>query len=203
MRGAAASTRISTYTRRIFLMLGLLLLAACGGQMSHQPRHDPLEASLFWEDGRSSRDLVPGTVARGLLREDEHLYNATIDGRMADSFPFPVTMEVMERGQVRYNIYCAPCHGHTGDGDGMIVQRGFSPPASFHEERLRLAPEGYYFSVITNGFGAMYSYAYRIPPEDRWAIIAYVRALQFSQYAPVEALSPQDLAEIERLGEGD
>lgn len=181
------------------LLLALLLLSACGGQMSRQPRHDPLDASLFWEDGRSSRDLVPGTVARGLLREDEHLYGAIADGTLAASFPFPVTMDVMARGQERYDIYCAPCHGHAGYGDGMIVQRGFTPPNSFHEERLRLAPEGYYFNVITNGFGAMYSYADRIPPEDRWAIIAYVRALQFSQYAPVEALSPDDLAQFEAM----
>jgi mono/diheme cytochrome c family protein len=183
------------------LLLAILLLAACGGQMSHQPRHDPLDASFFWEDGRSSRDLVPGTVARGRLRDDEHLYGAVAEGTLATSFPFPVTMEVMARGQERYNIYCAPCHGHTGYGDGMIVQRGFTPPNSFHEERLRLAPEGYYFNVITNGFGAMYSYAYRVPPEDRWAIIAYIRALQFSQHAPVEALSAQDLAAIEEMSD--
>jgi mono/diheme cytochrome c family protein len=199
MRSVVCRRRSSGITQRLSVLLGILLLAACSGQMSHQPRQDPLDASSFWEDGRSSRDLVPGTVARGLLREDEHLYEAITDGVLAASFPFPVTMEVMARGQERYNIYCAPCHGHAGYGDGMIVQRGFTPPNSFHEERLRLAPEGYYFNVITNGFGAMYSYAYRIPAEDRWAIIAYVRALQFSQYAPVDALTPDDLAHLEGL----
>jgi mono/diheme cytochrome c family protein len=201
IRPAASKHPSLKKIRRLCFLLSILLLAACSGQMSHQPRHDPLEASYFWEDGRASRDLIPGTVARGLLREDTHFYEAMDNGTLADTFPFPVTMEVMERGQIRYNIYCAPCHGHTGHGDGMIVQRGFTPPNSFHDERLRMAPEGYYFSVITNGFGAMYSYAYRIPPEDRWAIIAYIRALQFSQYAPVGALSPQDLAELERLGD--
>lgn len=188
--------------RRTFTLLALytLFLAACGGQMSDQPRYEPLEASRFFADGKASRDLVPGTVARGRLWDDAHLYEGMEEGGVAENFPFPVNMDVLERGQERYNIFCAPCHGLAGYGNGMIVQRGFSPPTSFHEERLREAPVGYYYSVITNGFGAMYSYASRIPPEDRWAIIAYVRALQFSQHAPVDNLPAVDREQVQRAG---
>ncbi len=180
--------------RFIFVALVLMLftLSACGGQMSDQPRYEPLESSLFFEDGKASRDLVAGTVARGQLREDTLRYTGRVDGRLADTFPFPVTMAVLERGQERYEIFCAPCHGFAGYGDGMIVQRGFSPPPSFHDERLRNVPVGYFFDVITNGFGAMYSYRDRIPPDDRWAIISYVRALQYSQNAPVSALPAEE-----------
>ena len=183
-------------TRFALPILILFLCAACGGQMSDQPRYEPLEPSTFFEDGKASRDLVEGTVARGLLSDDTLRYAGRVDGQLADTFPFPVTMEVLERGQERYDIYCAPCHGYAGYGDGMIVQRGFSPPPSFHEDRLRAAPVGYYFDVITNGFGAMYSYRSRIRPDDRWAIIAYVRALQYSQNAPVADLNQEELENL-------
>jgi mono/diheme cytochrome c family protein len=188
------------FYRSLALTLILLVLAACGGQMSDQPRYEPLEPSRFFADGKASRDLVAGTVARGQLRADAHFYEGTVEGGPADTFPFPVTIEVLERGQERYQIFCAPCHGLTGSGDGPIVQRGFTPPNSFHIERLREAPPGYYFNVITNGFGAMYSYAYRVPPADRWAIIAYVRALQFSQHAPLDTLPAEDQEQVRRLG---
>jgi mono/diheme cytochrome c family protein len=177
-------------------ILILLLCAACGGQMADQPRYEPLEASTFFEDGKASRDLVAGTVARGLLRDDTHRFDGNVDGQLAETFPFPVTMDVLAHGQERYDIFCAPCHGYAGYGDGMIVQRGLSAPPSFHEERLRAAPVGYYFDVITNGFGAMYSYRSRIPPDDRWAIIAYVRALQYSQNAPVADLNQEELENL-------
>ena len=174
------------------VLCGLFLLAACQQQMRDQPKYKPLAPSTFFKDGRSSRHLVPGTVARGYLKTDAHLYTGTVNGNVADTFPFPVTREILKRGQERYNIFCSPCHDHIGTGRGMIVQRGFQPPPSFHIERLRQAPVGHFFSAVTNGFGAMYSYASRIPPRDRWAIIAYIRALQLSQRAtladvPVEA----------------
>lgn len=151
--------------------------------MADQPKYQPLQASTFFEDGRASRPRVPGTVARGQLRADEALYTGSTGGKLVDTFPFPVTPAVLQRGRERYNIFCAPCHDQVGTGRGMIVQRGFQPPPSFHIERLREAPVGYFFTVITNGFGAMYDYADRIPPRDRWAIIAYIRALQLSQHA--------------------
>jgi mono/diheme cytochrome c family protein len=122
-------------------------------------------------------------------------------GTPVEEFPFPITREIVERGQNRYNIYCAPCHAITGNGDGMIVQRGFSPPPSFHSDRLRDAPVGYYYDVITNGFGRMYSYSSRIQPADRWAIIAYIRALQLSQNAPANELPAEDRAQVEGAGQ--
>jgi len=163
------------------ILLCCLFLAACEQQMADQPKYEPLETSTLFADGRSSRPLIPGTVARGHLKTDEHLYTGQSGGALADTFPFLVTREILERGRERYNIFCAPCHDHVGNGRGMIVQRGFQPPPSFHIDRLREAPVGYFFTVITNGFGAMYDYAARIPPRDRWAIIAYIRALQLSQ----------------------
>lgn len=175
----------------------LLAMAGCGGQMSRQPRYEPLEMSRFFADGQSARPPVPGTVARGQAREDAHFYAGIVDGQLATTFPFPVTLEVLERGQERYNISCTPCHGLTGAGDGMIVQRGFSPPPTFHQDRLRNAPVGHYYNVITDGFGAMYSYGYQIEPADRWAIIAYIRALQRSQRAPLDTLSPEERAQLD------
>ena len=154
--------------------------------MHDQPRYEPLEASSFFQDGRSARPLVAGTVARGELHEDEQFYTGKAGGTLVSTFPFPVTREVLERGQERYNIFCSPCHARVGNGQGIIVQRGFRQPSSFHIDRLREAPVGYFFEVITNGFGSMYDYADRIPPPDRWAIIAYIRALQLSQHATLE-----------------
>jgi mono/diheme cytochrome c family protein len=153
--------------------------------MHDAPRYEPLEASTFFADGRSSRTPVANTVARGTLREDEHLYQGKVGGTLAESFPMPVTIEVMARGRERFNVFCAPCHGRTGQGNGMVVQRGFRAPPSFHEERLRTAPVGYFYDVQTNGFGAMSDYAAQVPVADRWAIAAYIRALQFSQRATV------------------
>lgn len=188
------SSRCTIQLNIVFGIVCLVLLVGCGGQMADQARYDPLEASTFFEDGRSSRDLVPNTVARGRLQVDEHLYAGSVDGQLVTEFPFPVTTEVLDRGQERYNIYCSPCHGMDGYGEGIVAQRGLRAPPSFHQERLRQVPVGHYYDVITNGFGAMYSYAYRIPPEDRWAIIAYVRALQLSQNATLEDV-PADVRE--------
>ena len=151
--------------------------------MHDAPRYEPLEASTFFADGRASRTLVANTVARGQLREDTHLNEGRVDGQLATTFPMPVTPAVMARGQERFNVFCAPCHGQTGSGNGMVVQRGFRAPPSYHEERLRNAPVGYFFDVMTNGFGAMQDYAAQVPVADRWAIAAYIRALQLSQRA--------------------
>ena len=170
-----------------------MLLAGCRLDMHIQPKYLPDEPTTFFNDGRSERPVVPGTVARGQLRTDELLYTGKENGVVADRFPFAMTRADLERGRERYNIYCTPCHDYTGGGQGMIVQRGFPPPPSFHLERLRQAPAGHYFEVITNGFGSMYSYASRVEPEDRWRIAAYIRALQLSQHATM-----QDVPENER-----
>lgn len=163
-----------------------LLTASCRQDMHDQPRYEPLERSNFFSDQRAARPAIAGTVARGQLNLDEHLHTGKINGALAATFPFPITKDVLHRGQERFNIFCSPCHGRVGDGRGMIVQRGFRQPPSFHIQRLREAPPGYYFDVITNGFGAMYSYASRVPVEDRWAIAAYIHALQLSQNATLE-----------------
>jgi mono/diheme cytochrome c family protein len=167
--------------------------------MHDQPRYKPLAASPFFADGRSARPPVAGTVARGddELRADELLYTGMANGAPADAYPYPVTASVLVRGQERYTIYCTPCHGATGAGDGMIVQRGFRRPVSFEDERLREAPAGYFVDVMTNGFGAMADYAVQVAPRDRWAIAAYVRALQFSQRASLADVPAVDRVHLE------
>jgi mono/diheme cytochrome c family protein len=158
--------------------------SACRLDMHVQPRENPLSRSAFFADQRSARPPVEGTVARGQLHEDSYLYTGKIGNNTGDVMPFAVTSEVLARGQERYNIYCAPCHSRVGDGNGFIPSRGFSrQPPSYHTPRLQKAPLGYFFDVITNGFGIMPDYASQISPEDRWKIIAYVRALQLSQNA--------------------
>jgi mono/diheme cytochrome c family protein len=174
-----------------------LTLVACRQDMHTQPRYQPLAASDFFADGRSARPLVAGTVARGHLRTDARFSTGYDNGVLITQFPFAITKQEILRGQERFNIYCSPCHGRLGDGEGMIVQRGFSHPPTYHSDRLRQAPVGHFFDVITNGFGAMHSYAARVQPRDRWAIIAYIRALQLSQTAS-SALVPADKrAELE------
>jgi hypothetical protein len=151
--------------------------------MHDQPRYKPYAPSAFFADGLSARPIDPRTVARGDLREDDLLYHGKIGGKDADVFPFAVTREVLNRGRERYNIFCSPCHGRAGDGAGMIPQRGFRHPPSFHIARLREAPAGHFVDVIEAGFGAMMDHAARVRPRDRWAIAAYIRTLQFSQNA--------------------
>lgn len=162
-----------------------ILLAGCRLDMHVQPKYLPYEPTTFFDDGRSERPVVPGTVARGHLHLDELLYTGKENGVLADKFPFPITRADLERGRERYNIYCTPCHDYNGGGHGMIVQRGFPPPPSFHIDRLRAAPAGHFFDVMTNGDGSMYSYATRVEPEDRWRIAAYIRALQLSHQATI------------------
>ena len=152
---------------------------------------------MFFSDKRSAREPVEGTVARGMLKDDEHLYAGKINNQPALTFPMELTTQIVERGQDRYNIYCAPCHDKTGQGLGMIVQRGFKQPPSFHIARLREAPVGYYYDVITNGFGVMSSYAEQVKTEDRWAIIAYIRALQISQSATIAEVPEQERKKME------
>ena len=174
----------------------VLFLGACRLDMHVQPKYKPLAPSSFFDDGRSERPVVPGTVARGHLQIDEQLYTGKVNGALADTFPFPITRWDLARGQERYNIFCSPCHGQLGDGQGMIVLRGFPPPPSYHEDRLRQAPAGHFFDVITNGYGRMYSYASRVSPEDRWRIIAYIRALQLSQHATVNDVPESDREQL-------
>ena len=168
------------------MILLALAMTACRQDMHDQPRFEPLEKNSFYTDGRASRLVIAGTVARGQLNIDDHFYTGKINGELATTFPFPITKEVMARGRERYNIFCTPCHGSLGYGDGMIVQRGFRPPPSFHIQRLREAPVGHFFDVMTNGLGAMYDYRDKVAPADRWAITAYIRTLQLSQNAAIE-----------------
>lgn len=167
--------------------------------MHDAPKYEPLEKSDFFADRQASRPLVDGTVARGFLREDELLYTGKVDGDFAPLFPFQITEEILLRGQNRFNVYCSPCHGRTGSGRGMIVQRGLKQPQSYHSQRLLEMPPGYFYDVITNGYGVMYSYASRVKPEDRWAIVAYIRALQYSQAAPLEDLPEEDRQRLREL----
>ncbi|HEY3245874.1 MAG TPA: cytochrome c [Phycisphaerae bacterium] len=177
-------------------LLAALAVSCREGDMHDQPRYKPLAVSEFFADGRASRPLVAGTVARGQLRLDAHFYAGQVGAALAENFPFPITRDDMQRGQERFNIFCAPCHSRVGDGNGMIVQRGFPQPPSFHIDRLRQAPVGHFFQVISNGLGAMPDYAAQIPPRDRWLIVAYVRALQLSQRASFTELSASLRAEL-------
>jgi mono/diheme cytochrome c family protein len=186
-------------SRHLAAVLAAAALAAgCRQDMHDQPKLEPYEHSDFFADGRAVRPLVPGTVAREGFREDEALERGTVGGRPAEAFPFEVTRAVLDRGRERYAIFCSPCHGGAGDGNGMIVERGMRRPPSFHSERLRTAAPGHYFDVITNGFGVMFDYADRVPPEDRWAIAAWIRVLQRSRNATIADVPPEERARLER-----
>jgi mono/diheme cytochrome c family protein len=187
-RSVRKSGNSGSLRRRVFLATASLVLmslfSACRLDMHVQPRENPLSRSDFFPDHRSERPPVEGTVARGDLRADTYFYTGKIGNNPGDVMPFPVTREVLERGRERFNIFCAPCHSRLGNGQGFVPSRGFPRmPPSFHEERLQKAPVGYFFDVMTNGFGIMPDYASQIPPQDRWNIVAYVRALQLSQNA--------------------
>ncbi len=163
-----------------------MLAGACRQDMHDQPRMRAYRGTEFFGDGRSARPLVEGVVARGQLREDAHLFTGKLDGAFAESFPFPITADVLARGQERFRIYCSPCHGQLGTGEGMVAERGYKKPPSYHIDRLRSEKPGYFFDVITSGFGAMPDYAAQVPVPDRWAIVAYIRALQLSQHARLD-----------------
>ena len=177
----------------------LITLVGCRQDMHDQPKYQPLEHSNFFQDGRASRPILAGTVARGQLREDEHLYTGKSGKDPVSTFPFPITEKVLKRGQERYNIYCSPCHDRIGTGLGMVVRRGLRQPPSYHIDRLREAPVGYFYDVITNGFGAMSDYSAQIEPEDRWAIVAYIRVLQRSQHAKLADVPPDMRSALERV----
>lgn len=164
--------------------------------MHDQPKFRGLRGSEFFPDGRSARPPIPDTVSRTGLREDAQLYTGKSGGRYAETFPAPVTRELLLRGQERFDIFCSPCHGRLGDGLGLVVRRGLVGPASFHIDRLRSAPPGYFFEVITQGYRRMQDYAAQIPVGDRWAIVAYVRALQLSENARLDDVPADRRAEL-------
>lgn len=170
--------------------------------MHDQPRYEALEASEFFGDGRASRQPVEGTVPRGHLRPDAVFHTGKDTGEFVSAFPLDVDVEVIRRGRQRYDIFCAPCHGRLGDGQGMVVRRGFKKPNSFHRDPLKSQPVGYYFDAMTNGFGQMPSYSSQIPARDRWAITAYIRTLQLARGARVAELPAED-REALRAPEGD
>ena len=184
--------------RRIALVV-LVALAGlgCRQDMHDQPKYKPYGGSDFFADGRAMRPLVKGTVPRGTLREDERLYTGMLEDDFVTEIPVPVTAELLERGRGEFRVFCSPCHGRTGRGDGVVVQRGFQRPSSFHIDRLRQVPVGYHFDVISNGFGAMSDYSAQVPVEDRWAIAAYIRALQLSQHASPADVPAEHRAELE------
>jgi len=199
------TTRVTTRLLRggatALALAGVLLLISCRQDMFDQPRSKPLRQSDFFGDKRLARPPVPGTVARGQLRDDPHLFTGRVNGALVTTFPFPITRDVLERGRERYNIFCTPCHDRVGDGNGMVVLRGYRAPPSLHIDRLRDAPVGHYYDVITNGLGAMPDYAAQIPVRDRWAIVAYVRALQLSQRATLADVPLAARTELEKAKE--
>src|SRR5258707_12222930 len=180
----------------LLLLSAFCLLPSCRQKMANQPKYDPLEPSDFFVDGMSARPRVAGTVARGELVIDDFLHTGKVGGKDGDGYPFAVTAEVMNRGQERFNIYCSECHGRLGDGNGMIPSRGFRRPPSFHTDALRNAVTGHFFDVMTNGFGAMPPFNIQVQSNDRWAIIAYIRALQLAQNGTVNDLPADQKAKL-------
>ena len=193
----ARQLRHSRFGRLIGASALLLTVAACRQDMHDQPKYRGLRGSDFFANGQSARPLLANTIARGHLNEDRLLMTGKDGANDTTVFPFPVTEQVMARGQERFNIYCSPCHGQTGMGDGMVVRRGFRHPPAFSEERLRTAPIGHFYDVITNGLGVMPDYQTQVPVNDRWAIVAYVRALQLSAYAPLDAVPATDRGKLD------
>jgi mono/diheme cytochrome c family protein len=191
------------FIRPLLAVSVLVGLAGCA-DMKDQARHEPLEGSAFFADGRSSRTLVEGTVPRGHLDEDDAFYRGVgADGKFIARIPTPVDATLLARGKNRYEIYCTPCHSKLGDGMGMVVQRGYKQAASYHTDRLRAVEDGYIYDVITNGFAQMQGYAAQVRPQDRWAIVAYIRALQLSQMADVDDLDPEARRALDRDGDHD
>ncbi len=176
----------------LLALLGVSFISGCRLDMHNQPKYIPLRESDFFADGRSERPLVPGTVPHSEAREDSSYYTGLIGDKLLDTMPVPVNRDLLKRGQERFNIYCAPCHSALGDGKGMVARRGYLNPPSFHDGRLRNAPLGHFYRVMTYGSGAMPDYAQQIPPADRWAIVAYIRALQLSQAAPLSDVPEND-----------
>ena len=195
---ACSRLKLPASVKVLAIALLALLLSACQNNMRNQPRYKPLARSEFFPDGMASRPIPPNTIPQSLELQEGPFYTGRDEaGQLVQQIPVSLTLQILERGQERYDIFCSPCHGFVGDGQGMIVQRGFAAPPSFNTDRLRQTPAGHYFDVITNGFGQMYAYAYRIEPADRWAIVAYIRALQLSQNIQQQDLPPDILQQLE------
>ncbi len=185
-------------TRSAAALALVALATGCRQDMHDQPRVEPLGAHSFFADGQGARPLPANTVSRGDLRADVPFETAlTAEGEMVTALPMPVTRELLIRGRQRYDIFCSPCHGKTGEGRGMVVRRGYKQPTSYHDDRLRQAPIGYLFDVMSNGFGVMPSYAAQVPVADRWAIAAYIRTLQLSQHFDAATLSSAERARLD------
>ena len=207
VQGPRAAMRAARATALCGAFAATLVMAGCRQDMQDEPKFIPQRGTDFYADGRSARPQMENTVARGQLHEDSYFYTGLQDGKEGNTMPFPVTLQVLERGQERYNVYCTPCHSRVGNGEGMIVERGYRPAGDFHTPRLIAAPLGHFFNVMTNGYGAMPEYAAQVAPADRWAIVTYIKALQLSQNAkPADAApdakveSLKDIAEKEGLG---
>lgn len=181
------------------LCASMFCLCGCRKEMWVQPKYKPLDMSEFFSDTMSARALPQGTVALGEYHTNESFYTGLVGTNLVQQFPLPITAALLRRGQERYDIYCAVCHGSDGDGDGIIVQRGFPRPPSYHIERLRRAPIGHFFRVITEGYGVMYPYATRVAPDDRWKIAAYIRALQLSRHATLQDAPPKAREELTEM----
>ena len=186
--------------RNVIIGLAAMSVVGCNTDMWVQQKTAPLSESDFFSDGQSARPLVPGTIPRGHLREDGVFFTGIENGKWVDKIPVAITNDLLKRGRDRFDIYCSPCHGRLGDGQGMIAKRGYQlkrPVGNYHSDRLRKMPVGHFYDVITNGYGAMYSYASRIEPQDRWAVVAYIRVLQLSQHGSVNDLTPEEKAKID------
>lgn len=201
MTRSQATPTIAAGALPVACLLALLACCGCHRDMQDQPRYESLEASSFFADGKSARPLVEGVVARGQLETDDALHTGRENGQLLSQIPLAVDRSLLERGQERFEIYCSPCHSSLGDGDGMIARRGMRRPPSYHSQRLRAAPVGHFFDVMTHGFGAMPSLKTQIPPRDRWAIAAYIRVLQLSQNASREDVPPEQRAALEEAAQ--
>jgi hypothetical protein len=194
---ATSDQRPATVAKMLLVAITLLALTGCRQDMHDQPKYRPFERNPFFADQRASRPLVPGVVARGHLDADEAFFTGASNGVPVASNPMPVTRDLLLRGRQRYDIYCSPCHDRVGAGEGMIVLRGYKQPPSLHTDRLRAVPDGYFFQVMTNGFGVMPTYKAQVPTDDRWAIVAYIRALQLSQHASLSDLPASERAKLD------
>ena len=192
---------VSLWLIRLCVLGPLCVVAAgCRQDMHDQPKYRPLRASAFFENTSSARPLVDGTIARGTLQTDAAFFTGKNGALFVSELPFPVTEAALDRGQERFNIYCAPCHDATGSGNGLVVQRGYPKPQTYHSDRLRQIEAGYFFDVMTNGFGRMPDYRTQLTPRDRWNIIAYIRALQLSQHATINDAPPEERAKLQSGG---
>lgn len=187
---------MKTHSLIFAMFFGVLVTSACRQDMQDQPKYKPLAPSRFFADGRSARPIPAHTIARDELNDNDSFHTGEINGAFLDTIPLPVNLQLLERGHDRYNIFCSPCHGEVGDGLGMVARRGFQIPANLHTDRLRAVPPGYIYQVITNGYGAMPDHGDQIPVRDRWAIVAFVRALQLSHHV---TLADVPRAEREQL----